>query len=230
MNGAILGQQERIGALLFTGIVTHIGRIVGRRGDADVTLEIESGLDLANIQLGASIAHSGVCLTIVSKAGRRHTVQASGETLARTTLGGWQVGHSVNLEGSLRLGDELGGHIVFGHVDGLGTIAQIEPVGECFKLSIDLPAGGHAAASVLPSLVAEKGSIAIDGISLTINAVHDRSDGSASIDLMIIPHTWTHTTLAGRTVGDPVNVEADMLARYVARQTTLRSAGDREAD
>lgn len=199
---------------MFTGIVTHVGRVTAVEDQPGAaggrTLEVEPGFDLADVALGASIAHSGVCLTVVAKAARTYRVQASVETLARTTVGGWRAGTRVNLERSLRLGDELGGHLVFGHVDGLGEIAEIVPVGDARRIVITMPAD-------LAPLVAVKGSIAVDGISLTINEVAERS-----FAVMIIPHTWQHTTLADRRVGDPVNLEADMLARYVARRLAFR--------
>ena len=192
---------------MFTGIVTHAGEIAAAREIAGGReFVVASDLPLAEIALGASVAHSGVCLTVVATEGRTHTVQVSAETLARTTLASWRVGQRLNLERSLRLGDELGGHLVFGHVDAVGEIARIAPEGDCHRLEIVIPA-------LLAPMLAVKGSIAVDGISLTVNeAGHDR------FAVTIIPHTWTHTTLADRRVGDPVNLEADMLARYVARQ------------
>jgi riboflavin synthase len=191
---------------MFTGIVTHLGRIQRVEGSADRRLWIASALAYDQLALGASVAHSGVCLTVVEKAEGRHLVEASAETLARTTLGDWREGTAVNLETSLKLGDELGGHFVFGHVDAVAELLEIEPVGDSWRLAVALPAG-------LASMVAVKGSIAVDGISLTVNAVHaDR------FELMIVPYTWEHTTLAERAVGDRVNLEVDMLARYVARQ------------
>ena len=194
---------------MFTGIVTHIGRIIDRSGDQDVTFTIQSELDHAAIDLGASICHSGVCLTVTQKSDGCHQVMASAETLQRTTLANWTQGVEVNLETSLRLGDELGGHIVFGHVDGIGRLEAIDAAGSSFRLRVSVP-------NDLAHLVAFKGSISIDGISLTVNAVGDNS-----IELMIIPHTWANTTLRDRKVGDQVNLEADMLARYVARQLEL---------
>ena len=192
---------------MFTGIVSHAGTIAAVREIAGGReLVVRSELPLAEIALGASVSHSGVCLTVVAKAGTTHTVQVSGETLARTTLAGRGPGHRLNLERSLRLGDELGGHLVFGHVDAVGEIARIDPDGDCRRLSIAVPAE-------LAPMLAVKGSIAVDGISLTVNEA-----GQDRFAVTIIPHTWTHTTLADRRVGDPVNLEADMLARYVARQ------------
>jgi len=191
---------------MFTGIVTHLGRIQRVEGSADRRLWIASALAYDQLPIGASVAHSGVCLTVVEKEAGAHLVEASAETLARTTLGDWGEGTAVNLETSLRLGDELGGHFVFGHVDAVAELLEIEPVGESWRLAVALPAE-------LAPMVAVKGSIAVDGISLTVNAVHaDR------FELMIVPYTWEHTTLAERAVGDAVNLEVDMLARYVARQ------------
>lgn len=201
---------------MFTGIITHQG-LISKVEDKDGGRRLEiraAGLDLDRLAIGASVAHSGVCLTVAGKTGDGYAVYASPETLARTTLGTWRVGDAVNLETSLRLGDELGGHLVFGHVDGLGRIATIEPVGESFRLVLDLP-------SDLRPLVAVKGSIAVDGISLTVNEVTE-----AGVGLMIIPHSWSVTTLRHRRPGDAVNIEADMLARYVARQLQFVSGGD----
>lgn len=201
---------------MFTGIITHQG-LISKVEDKDGGRRLEiraAGLDLDRLAIGASVAHSGVCLTVAGKTGDGYAVYASPETLARTTLGTWRVGDAVNLEASLRLGDELGGHLVFGHVDGQGRIATIEPVGESFRLVLDLP-------SDLRPLVAVKGSIAVDGISLTVNEVTE-----AGVGLMIIPHSWSVTTLRHRRPGDAVNIEADMLARYVARQLQFVSGGD----
>ncbi len=191
---------------MFTGIVSHLGRIRRIEGEHDRRLWIASALDYDAVPLGASVAHSGVCLTVVEKAAGGHLVEASAETLARTTLGAWREGAAVNLETSLKLGDELGGHFVFGHVDVTAELVEIARVGDSWRLAVAMPAE-------LAPMIAEKGSIAVDGVSLTVNAVHaDR------FELMIVPYTWAHTTLAERAVGDRVNLEADMLARYVARQ------------
>jgi riboflavin synthase len=195
---------------MFTGIVTHRGEVAQKREmPGGLEFAILSDLPLAELALGASIAHDGVCLTVVSMAERTHTVQASHETLARTTLGAWEPGRALNLERSLRLGDELGGHLVFGHVDAVGEIAAIAPDGDCHRLEIAVPAA-------LAPMLAVKGSVAVDGISLTVNEA-----GRDRFAVIIIPHTWLHTTLRGRAVGDRVNLEADMLARYVARQLAL---------
>ena len=198
---------------MFTGIITHLGRIAAVSdgdGDGGRRLEIASDLDLDGLAMGASVAHSGVCLTVADKSVSSYAAYASPETLSRTTMGSWKADDYVNLEGSLRLGDELGGHLVFGHVDGVGRITALASVGESWRLEIELP-------EALRPLVAVKGSISVDGISLTVNEVT-----ATTIGLMIIPHTWQATTLQHRAVGDPVNLEADMLARYVARQLALQ--------
>lgn len=198
---------------MFTGIVTDIGRVQSVAGEDARDLWIETGWPAEAVPIGASVCHDGVCLTVVAAEPGRHRVEASAETLARTTLGRWRVGTRVNLERSLKLGDELGGHLVFGHVDGLGRILEVSPVGDSHAVTIGLPAA-------LAPLVAVKGSIAVDGVSLTVNEARD--DRFA---VMIIPHTWTHTTLADRAPGDPVNLEADMLARYVRRQLAFALPG-----
>jgi riboflavin synthase len=195
---------------MFTGIVTHVGEVAAVREIAGGReLVVASGLPLAEIVLGASVAHSGICLTVVAKDAYTHTVQASAETLARTTLGRWCQGDRLNLERSLRLGDELGGHLVFGHVDGVGEIARVAPEGDCHRVEVKVP-------PALAPMLAVKGSIAVDGVSLTVNeAAPDR------FAVTIIPHSWAHTTLADRRPGDSVNLEAAMLACYVARQLAV---------
>jgi riboflavin synthase len=197
---------------MFTGIITHLGRVAAIGDEPDGRrLEIEAGLDLERLAIGASVAHSGICLTVTEKTATGYRVYASAETLARTTMGRWQAGERVNIERSLRLGDELGGHLVFGHVDGVGRITGLAPVGESWRLEIALPED-------LRPLVAVKGSIGVDGVSLTVNEV-----SATTMALTIIPHTWEATTLGQRRVGDPVNLEADMLARYVARQLAFKA-------
>lgn len=197
---------------MFTGIVTHLGRVAAIAGTTDRRLTVLSEVDYAYVPLGASVAHSGICLTVVELVDGGHVVEASAETLARTSLGAWGVGTEVNLETSLRLGDELGGHFVFGHVDALGTVHGVKSVGDGHHVRIDTPA------SIGPML-AEKGSVAVDGVSLTVNAVSAPSAGPAWFEVMVVPYTWEHTTLADLKPGHQVNLEADMLARYVARQT-----------
>jgi riboflavin synthase len=191
---------------MFTGIVTDVGRVRRIQATArDHRYEIETAFDTATIELGASISHAGCCLTVTEKGPGWFAVEVSGETLSKTTLGDWAEGTRINLERAAKLGDELGGHIVSGHVDGLGTVQSITPEGGSHRLVIEAPAPLHR-------YIAAKGSITVDGVSLTVNTVEGRSFG-----LNIIPHTWDHTTLGGLQVGNSVNLEIDMLARYLAR-------------
>lgn len=195
---------------MFTGIVTHVGRLRAvADGNAGRVLEIEPGFDLADVALGASIAHAGVCLTVVAKDADSYRVEVSPETLARSTLGAWAVGQRINLERSLNLGDELGGHLVFGHVDALGTVTEVSQIGDYRRIAFAVP-------ETMAPLLAVKGSVAVDGVSLTVNEAT-----GTGFAVMIIPHTWQATTLAGLQEGSTVNLEADMLARYVARQLSF---------
>ncbi|MCS6779946.1 MAG: riboflavin synthase [Geminicoccaceae bacterium] len=198
---------------MFTGIVTHRGVVERIEDGCGRVLEIAPLGAFEPVVVGASIAHAGICLTVASLTDRGWRVEASAETLARTTLGSWRPGERINLERSLRLGDELGGHLVFGHVDAVGEILAIEEKPGGRRLSVSLPAE-------LAPLVAVKGSIAVDGISLTVTEVE--ADRFATV---IVPHTWAVTTLADRRPGDRVNLEADMLARYVARQLAFARPG-----
>lgn len=190
---------------MFTGIITAIGNVSKIEQDGDWILRIKTPWDCAQIDLGASIACSGVCLTVVERADDWFQVAVSAESIDRTTIGTWQVGSQINLERALALGDELGGHIVSGHVDGLAKLLSITPSGDSHKLVFDVP-------DALAGFIAEKGSVALDGISLTVNMVED-----TQFAVNIIEHSWSNTTLADRRVGDMVNLEIDMLARYVAR-------------
>ena len=191
---------------MFTGIVTDIGRVRSvRHTDRDRRYEIETVWDTASIDLGASISHAGCCLTVTEKGEGWFAVEVSGETLSKTKLGDWAEDTRVNLERAARLGDELGGHIVSGHVDGLGEVISITPEGGSHRIVMEAPAPLHR-------FIAPKGSITVDGVSLTVNGVQERR-----FDLNIIPHTWDATTLGGLKVGDKVNLEIDMLARYLAR-------------
>jgi riboflavin synthase len=201
---------------MFTGIVTAVGevRAVERR-DGLVRLTVDSPYEAAGVEIGASIAHDGVCLTVVETrsrpgGGMRHVVEVAAESLTLTTMGALREGDRVNLERSLRVGDELGGHIVQGHVDGLGEVLSVAPDGEGWRLRIRPP---HEIAH----LIAPKGSIAIDGVSLTVNEVD-----AGSFGVLIIPHTWAATTLSRLKPGDKVNLEADMMARYAARLIEAR--------
>jgi len=194
---------------MFTGIITDVGTVdlVSRRGDT--TFKITSTYDPAGIPIGASIACSGACLTVISKGGQPgqswFQVEVSAETLSKTTLGAWDVGHKINLERSLKVGDEIGGHIVSGHVDGVGEVVSIAPEGDSTRIRIRAPV-------TLAKFIAPKGSIALDGTSLTVNEV----DG-AVFGVNIIPHTSKVTTWGDLRQGDKLNIEIDMLARYLAR-------------
>ena len=191
---------------MFTGIVTDIGRVRSvRQTERDRRYEIETAWDTSGIDLGASISHAGCCLTVTEKGSGWFAVEVSGETLSKTTLGDWREGDRVNLERAARLGDEMGGHVVSGHVDGLGRVVSVTPDGGSHRIQIEAPEPLHR-------YIAPKGSITVDGVSLTVNAVDDRLFG-----LNIIPHTWEATTLGGLKPGDAVNLEIDMLARYLAR-------------
>jgi riboflavin synthase len=206
---------------MFTGLVTDVGT-VRKTQDRDGLrrFEVESGFALASLDMGASILHSGVCLTVVDRGegerGAWFAVEAVPETLSKTVLGDWQVGTRVNLEQSLKLGDELGGHFVFGHVDGVGDVVSVEPEGESWRLTIRPPAE-------IAGYFATKGSAAINGVSLTVAAALENGD----FQLAIIPHTWEVTTLSDLKPGDHVNLEIDMLARYVARMIGVDFPGGR---
>jgi riboflavin synthase len=191
---------------MFTGIVTDVGQVRSVRDtNRDRRFEIETAYDVAGVEIGASISHAGCCLTVVDKGPGWFAVEVSGESLAKTTLGRWAAGTRINLERAARAGDELGGHIVSGHVDGVGEVLEVRPEGGSHRLSIRAPRPLHR-------YIAPKGSIAVEGVSLTVNEVQDDVFG-----VNIIPHTWDVTTLGALKRGDPVNLEIDMLARYLAR-------------
>lgn len=211
---------------MFTGIVTDIGEVVSAEGSQGTLkrLRIHSSYDPATIALGASIACGGPCLTVVAvgpnENGCWFDVDAAAETLERTTVGEWKVGTKINLERSLKIGDELGGHIVTGHVDGLATIVKVEAI-----TATDNPWGPTArftikAPSNLAPFIAEKGSVCLDGTSLTVNAV----EGDL-FSVLIIPHTLAVTTWGVRKEGDKLNLEVDLMARYAARLADARRAG-----
>jgi riboflavin synthase len=204
---------------MFTGIITDIGRIaaVEHSPGQDLRLSIETGYDLDTVAIGASIACSGVCLTVTSKQGSRFTVDVSVESVSRTAAAMWAEGARLNLERSLKVGDELGGHIVTGHVDGIGAVEIAEPVDGSIHIAIRAPAK-------LAPMIAPKGSIAVDGVSLTVNAVDDAPDGSALFHLNIIPHTAEWTTLGALRPGSEVNLEIDVLARYLQRMQQARTS------
>ena len=190
---------------MFTGIITDIGKVKSISKDADPRLEIMTKFDMSDIAIGASIACAGVCLTVIEKGTDWFAVQASSETLEKTTASEWQAGTTLNLERALKLGDELGGHIVTGHVDGIAEIASVTDVGDSIKINFRMPAD-------LAPFIATKGSATLDGVSLTVN-MSDKDTFSVNI----IPHTQSETTLGQLVAGDRVNLEIDVLARYVAR-------------
>ena len=196
---------------MFTGIVTDIGQISAIDGDQ---LTIQCGYPAESIAIGASIACGGCCLTVTTVSseptGARFTADVSNETRSKTTLKSWQPGTNLNLERSLKAGDELGGHVVTGHVDGVARIADIHPDGDCQRFMFEAPE--HLALYIAP-----KGSIAIDGTSLTVNEVAGRTFG-----VNLIPHSLTVTTWGDRKIGDEVNIEVDLFARYVARLLEYR--------
>ncbi len=205
---------------MFTGIVTALGTIREASQSGDLRAVIACPFDPAGISIGASIACSGTCLTVVDKGGAAgdawFAVDISGETLSRTVPGRWTAGGRLNLEPALKLGDELGGHIVTGHVDGVGTVVSVQPEGDSLRVTL-------AASPELAPYLAPKGSITVDGVSLTVNGVADQPGGSCHFGLNIIPHTAEVTTLGDLKPGDAVNLEIDVLARYLQRMQSLRS-------
>lgn len=192
---------------MFTGIITDIGQVKSLEKRGDTRIVISTSYDTTTVEIGASIACSGPCLTVVEKGRGWFATEASAETLSRTTVGSWVEGTKVNLERALSLGDELGGHIVSGHVDGLAQIVSMEPEGDSVRFLFEVP-------SEVKAFIAEKGSVCLDGVSLTVNAVQGVQFG-----VNIISHTQSETTFNDKKVDDFVNLEVDMLARYVARLT-----------
>jgi riboflavin synthase len=193
---------------MFTGIVTDVGRVrhIEKRGDTHIV--ISTNYDLSNVDMGASIACSGVCMTVVDKGTGKDSwfaVTASGETLSKTTIGSWKAGDPVNLERPMRVGDEFGGHIVSGHVDGVAEVKLMVPEGESTRITFEVP-------PALSKFIASKGSVALDGVSLTVNEIEGTRFG-----VNIIPHTSKVTTFGRLKPGSKVNLEIDLLARYVAR-------------
>jgi riboflavin synthase len=210
---------------MFTGIVTAIGTIEQREERGDLRLRIACPFDPDKIAVGASIACAGVCLTVVERGLRQagdergagwFAVDVSAETLSRTARGMWAEGARLNLEPSLRLGDELGGHIVSGHVDAVGALVARASEGDSVRLTIEAP-------RELAAFIAPKGSIAVDGVSLTVNEVVDRPGGAVRFGLNVIPHTSEVTTLGALREGDEVNLEIDTVARYLQRLESLRA-------
>ena len=205
---------------MFTGIITAIGTIESAEQRGDLHVRIACPFDPAGIAIGASIACSGVCLTVVERGGSEgdawFAVDVSAETISRTAPGMWQAGRALNLEPSLRVGDELGGHIVSGHVDAVGTVVSSAPDGDSTRLTLSAP-------RELAPFIAPKGSITVDGVSLTVNTVADQADGAVHFGLNIIPHTGKVTTLGPLAQGDAVNLEIDTVARYLQRLESLRA-------
>ncbi|MET0250019.1 MAG: riboflavin synthase [Sphingobium sp.] len=201
---------------MFTGIITDIGSIRSAEQRGDLRLVIGCGYDMNGVAIGASIACSGACLTVVDKGTDWFAVDLSAETVDRTAPHLWETGGRLNLERALKVGDELGGHIVTGHVDGIGTLVSAVPEGDSTRLTITAPAS-------LATALAVKGSITLDGISLTVNGVEDLADGSVQFGLNIIPHTAAATTLDSLTPGRSFNLEIDVLARYLGRMQSLHA-------
>ncbi len=200
---------------MFTGIITDIGRIEAAEQKGDLRLRVACGYDMAGVDLGASISCSGVCLTVVDKGESWFAVDVSAETRNRTAPDLWREGDRLNLERALKVGDELGGHIVTGHVDGVGTVTASGPIGDSTALTIE-------AGRELAPYVAAKGSIALDGVSLTVNEVENLPGGGVRFGINLIPHTAAQTTLSDVRIGRAVNIEIDILARYIGRMLEAR--------
>jgi riboflavin synthase len=201
---------------MFTGIVTDVGTVRSAEQRGDLRLQIATGYDMDTVDLGASIACSGVCLTVVDKGDDWFAVDLSAETVSRTAADQWREGAKLNLERSLRLGDELGGHIVTGHVDAVAEVVGVCPEGDSVRVGLSVP-------RALGPMIAPKGSISLDGVSLTVNEVRDAADGSTHFAVNIIPHTAQNTTLGDLAAGRQLNVEVDVLARYIDRMLAARA-------
>jgi riboflavin synthase len=195
---------------MFTGIIQDIGVVKSVEKTGDTRFVIGTGLDLSLTAIGASVACGGACMTVVEKGADWFAFDASAESLSKTMLGSWQAGQRVNLEPSLKMGDELGGHMVSGHVDGLARVLSVVKEGDSHRVQLEVP-------DAFKAFIAPKGGIAIDGVSLTVNAV----DG-ARFGVNIIPHTWAVTTLSDLKGGDFVHFEVDMLARYAIRYLEVK--------
>jgi riboflavin synthase len=200
---------------MFTGIVTDVGTVRSAEQRGDLRLTIGCAFDMDRVDIGASIACSGVCLTVVDKGPDWFAVDVSSETVSRTAADLWHKGARLNLERSLRLGDELGGHIVTGHVDAVATMESAEPDGDSLRIALTV-------AKPLGQMIAPKGSITLDGVSLTVNQVEDAGDATR-FAVNIIPHTAQHTTLRSMAAGRQLNVEIDVLARYLDRMQAARA-------
>lgn len=202
---------------MFTGIITDIGTIVSAEAQGDLRLVIRCSYDMSHVDLGASIACSGCCLTVVDKGADWFAVDVSYESVSKTGAGMWVAGRRLNLERALKIGDELGGHIVTGHVDGIGEIISVALEGGSHRVAVKV------GADIAP-YIAAKGSVTVDGVSLTVNSVADNPDGSATFGLNIIPHTWAVTAFGDCAPGQAVNIEIDVLARYLARMQAVLTA------
>ena len=201
---------------MFTGIVTDVGEVRSAEQRGDLRLRIGTSYDLDTVDLGASISCSGVCLTVVDKGDDWFAVDVSGETVSKTAADHWREGARLNLERALRLGDELGGHIVTGHIDAVASVVGTCPEGDSTRIGISAPGD-------LAPMIAPKGSITLDGVSLTVNDVREAEGGSTHFSVNIIPHTAKHTTLGGAVAGRQFNVEIDVLARYLNRMIDARA-------
>jgi riboflavin synthase len=199
---------------MFTGIITDIGTVRKVEQKGDLRLTIGCNYDIETVDLGASIACSGACLTVVDKGNDWFAVDVSQETASKTAPGLWAEGAKLNLERSLRIGDELGGHIVTGHVDAVASVTSAEEIGGSIDMTIEAP-------RALGGGIAPKGSIALDGVSLTVNEVEDGGD-TTRFTVNLIPHTAGHTTFGGIAAGRMLNLEIDVLARYLKRMTDAR--------
>ena len=200
---------------MFTGIVTDVGTVISAEQRSDLRLRVRCGYDMDTVDLGASIACSGVCLTVVDKGDDWFAVDVSTETLSRTAEDLWREDARLNLERALRLGDELGGHILTGHVDAVGEVVAVSPEGGSLRVDVRVPA------ELAPSIAA-KGSVALDGVSLTVNQVRDAGAEATEFSVNIIPHTAARTTFDKVAVGRQLNVEIDVIARYLQRALESR--------
>ena len=198
---------------MFTGIITDVGSIRSIEHRGDLRAVIATAFDTSHVDLGASISCSGVCLTVIDKGAGWFAVDISGETVSRTAQGQWSEGRKLNLERAMKLGDELGGHIVTGHVDGVAEVVRIQPAGDSKIIAF------RVARDLAPYLAA-KGSVTVDGVSLTVNAVNDGPEGT-DFTVNLIPHTQAVTTLGALEVGQAVNIEIDVLARYLSRMRSF---------
>ena len=201
---------------MFTGIVTDVGEVIRAEQRGDLRLRIRTGYDLSTVDLGASISCSGVCLTVVDKGPDWFAVDVSAETVSRTAADMWKQGARLNLERPLRMGDELGGHIVTGHVDAVAEVVGTCAEGDSTRVGVRVP-------KALGAMIAAKGSIALDGVSLTVNDLREVDAGNTDFSVNIIPHTAKETTLGQIEPGGQLNVEVDVLARYIDRMLAARS-------